>query len=172
MPELPSGRTEKFISPFFKKISGDGTVPIAFTHLRDVGNYVARIITDPRTLNQRVFAYTDVFTTNEVHDLMEEVSGEKTIRSYEPADQIQKTLDTSEEALAKDPNDQAAYFNTLIFEYINSWGIRGDSSPEAAKIFGYLDFKALYPDVKGTTTRELFQGILDGTEEPPPPIDA
>lgn len=63
-------------------IAGDGNVPTALTDLRDVATYVARIISDPRTLNRMVFAYNEVFTPNQMYELLEKVSGEKVSRKY------------------------------------------------------------------------------------------
>lgn len=63
-------------------IPGDGMVPVAYTGLSDVGVYVAKIVADPRTLNKKVFVYTEVLTGNQVADLMDELSGEKSIRNY------------------------------------------------------------------------------------------
>lgn len=63
-------------------IPGDGTVPVAYTSVSDVGVYVAKIVADPRTLNKKVFAYTEVLTGNQVAELMDEVSGEKSKRNY------------------------------------------------------------------------------------------
>lgn len=63
-------------------IAGDGSVPSALTDLRDVGRYVARIIADPRTLNQMVFAYNELLTQPQVYDLLEKVSDETIQRNY------------------------------------------------------------------------------------------
>lgn len=58
-------------------IHGEGEVPNLLTDLRDVGKFVARIISDERTLNKAIFCYGDVLAENEIYHLMEEVSGEK-----------------------------------------------------------------------------------------------
>lgn len=55
---------------------------IAFTDLRDIGKYVAKILADPRTLNRSVLAYTEVSTINQAYDLIEEMSGEEAPRNY------------------------------------------------------------------------------------------
>ena len=55
---------------------------MAFTSLPDIGIYVAKIIADPRTLNKKVLACTDVLTMNQAYDIMDELSGEKTVRQY------------------------------------------------------------------------------------------
>ncbi|KAK6068161.1 isoflavone reductase family protein [Seiridium cupressi] len=165
VPALPSGRTDKFVNPHMKTIPGDGTVPIAFTDLRDVGNYVARIITDPRTLNKKVLAYTEVSTMNQVAELMTELSGEDTVREYVPAEKMEQAIAAGLEDYKDEAKRDNARLVLALYQYMYSWGVRGDNNPEAAEIFGYLDFKKLYPDAKGKTIRELFKGILDGTEQ-------
>lgn len=84
IPAASSGRTKHALSRHseLQEIPGDGNVPAAFASLQDVGLFVAKIIADPRTLNTKVFAYTDVLTANQVYDIMEDMSGEKVIRKY------------------------------------------------------------------------------------------
>lgn len=64
------------------EIIGDGKTPSAITDLRDIGNYVARIIVDPRTVNKMVFAYNTVKTPEEIYSTLEKLSGEKLERKY------------------------------------------------------------------------------------------
>jgi hypothetical protein len=82
LPRLPSGRIDYAVMETSDGIAGDGNIPIAFTDLRDIGTYVARIISDSRTLNRMVFAYNEVLTHNQVYDMLERVSGEKLQRKY------------------------------------------------------------------------------------------
>lgn len=82
LPRVPSGRLDSVVGVTGNRIAGDGSTVCGRTDLRDVGNYVARIIADARTLNQKVFAYTDLRTHNEVYDLIEKLSGEKIEREY------------------------------------------------------------------------------------------
>jgi hypothetical protein len=81
-PRLPSGRIDYAISFPSDRIAGDGTVPVARTHLKDIGRYVAKIIADPRTLNKMVFAYSEVSSQSQVFDTLEKVSGEQLERNY------------------------------------------------------------------------------------------
>ncbi|KAK7409520.1 hypothetical protein QQX98_008304 [Neonectria punicea] len=62
--------------------AGDGSVSSAYTDIRDISPYVARIISDPRTLNKMVFAYGEVTTTNQTYELLEKLSGKKIDRNY------------------------------------------------------------------------------------------
>lgn len=47
-----------------------------------MGQWVRRIIADPRTLNKSVFAWNELWTVNEVYDAMERLSGEKIERVH------------------------------------------------------------------------------------------
>jgi hypothetical protein len=81
IPSLPSGRTD-LSRNFFNVIPGDGNVQVALTCKEDIGRYVAKIIADPRTINKKVFAFTDCLTLNQVYDLMDEISGESSVRKF------------------------------------------------------------------------------------------
>lgn len=82
LPRVPSGCIDYAVMEASDGIAGDGNVPIALTDLRDIGTYVRRIISDPRTLNRMVFVYNEVYTPNQMYDLMERLSGEKLERKY------------------------------------------------------------------------------------------
>ncbi|KAI0888538.1 NAD(P)-binding protein [Annulohypoxylon maeteangense] len=162
IPAVASGRTKHVVRELINVLPGDGTVPIAYTDLPDIGTYVAKIIVDPRTLNRKVFAYTEVLSTNQVDELVEELSGEKAIRKHLSAETVRDAIASAHAALAKDPTDQSTRFNLLLNEYVNCWGLRGDNTPEYAKYLGYLDFKELYPGVTGKTLRTIIAEVLDG----------
>jgi nucleoside-diphosphate-sugar epimerase len=76
-PRIPSGRFDYGLLAPANTIFGDGDVPSALTDVRDVGFYAAKIIADPRTLNKRVFAFTETKTQNQIFALVEKVTGEK-----------------------------------------------------------------------------------------------
>lgn len=57
-------------------------MPTALTDLRDIGRYMAMIISDPRTLNKKILAYNLVSTQNQIYQLMEELAEEKVDRNY------------------------------------------------------------------------------------------
>jgi hypothetical protein len=82
LPRLPSGRNDYALLPNDQPIPGDGNIPFAITDIADIGIYTARIIADPRTLNHMVFAYNEVYTQNQVYDLIEKLSGEELKRNY------------------------------------------------------------------------------------------
>ncbi|KAI1410361.1 NAD(P)-binding protein [Hypoxylon sp. FL1857] len=165
VPAVPSGRTDHAVNKILNIVPGDGTIPIAYTDLADIGTYVAKIIADPRTLNKKVFAYTDVLSTNQATELMEELSGETVIRDKLSAEEIFGRIASARSALEKDPTDTAARFALLFNEYVYSWGLRGDNTPESAAYLGYLDFKGLYPGIQGKTMRTVFQEALEGKRD-------
>ena len=81
MPKVPSGRMDyALLAPVANVLAG-GDIPSALTDLRDIGTYVAKIVNDPRTINKKVLAYTEVRTQNEVFGLVEKLSGEKPERT-------------------------------------------------------------------------------------------
>lgn len=82
LPRLPSGRIDYAVTMPVEYIAGDGNAPSALTDMRDVGNYTARIIRDPRTLNKMVLVYGEVLSQNQVFDLLENLSGEQLERHY------------------------------------------------------------------------------------------
>lgn len=82
VPRLPSGRLDYAVLLPPRLLAGDGTVQSAITDVRDVGRYVARIIADSRTVNKKVFAYSELWAMNDVFDRMEALSGEKIVRAY------------------------------------------------------------------------------------------
>lgn len=81
-PRLISGRADYAMTSGNDEIIGDGNMPTALTDLRDIGRYMAMIISDERTLNKKVLAYNLVSTQNEIYNLMEEISEEKIDRNY------------------------------------------------------------------------------------------
>lgn len=81
-PRLGSGKADYAMNTANDEIVGDGNTLTSLTDLRDIGRYVARIITDDRTLNKMVFAYNTVMTQNQIYDLFENISGEHIERHY------------------------------------------------------------------------------------------
>ena len=50
--------------------------------MADIGSCVAQIISDPRTLNWYVFAYTEVLSMNDKWDTTAAASGETPLKDY------------------------------------------------------------------------------------------
>jgi hypothetical protein len=80
VPRLASGRIDYALHSFLiqpPKFYGSGDAKNILTDKRDVGRFTARIIKDPRTLNKRVFTWSDALSQKEIFALVEEVGGEK-----------------------------------------------------------------------------------------------
>ncbi|KAM7196691.1 hypothetical protein V8F33_006031 [Rhypophila sp. PSN 637] len=157
VPRLPSGRIDYALTTTNSPIAGEGKVPSCLTDLRDVGKFVAKIIADPRTLNRMVFAYTKLWTQTEVRDLMDRLSGEKCTREYMSPKEIQ-------DAIAECLTDPSKYIALATLQYLNTWGVRGDNTPEVAKYLGYQLASELYPELASQlcSLDEYFQEVLDG----------
>ncbi len=82
-PTLPSGRVD-YASHLHPNVTiwGDGDKKTALIDLRDLGRYVAKIVTDERTLNKYVFCYGQLLSQEEVFRKLEELSGEVIERKY------------------------------------------------------------------------------------------
>ena len=59
----------------------DGDKPCLVTDLRNVGKWVARIIVDPRTLNEKVIVWEDEKTLKEAFDIAERLVGAEEIKA-------------------------------------------------------------------------------------------
>jgi hypothetical protein len=82
-PTLPSGRVD-YASLIIPNVTifGDANMKTAVTDLRDIGPYVAKIVTDDRTANKYVFCYGEQLSQEEAFSKLEELSGEKIERQY------------------------------------------------------------------------------------------
>lgn len=142
---------------------GDGDVPCAYTDSADIGRYVARIISDPATMNKSVLACSEVLTQRQIWETLEKVSGEKLAYDYTPIEKVQENVDTARKANdAAGPDDIRTMLYRTQFEYQLSMHVRGDNTPEKAKDQGYLIAKELYPDIEYTGFEEWLRKLLDG----------
>ncbi|KAM0351002.1 hypothetical protein ACHAPU_002780 [Fusarium lateritium] len=154
LPRLPSGRIDRNLFLHNTAIGGNGDIPCARTDSRDVGLYVARIIADPRTLNQKVFAYTDLRTQHELYDIVEKISSDKIERKYRTADEI-------DSGIARTKDDPYKMMDCYQFAYQKSYDIVGENTPEFARYLGYQLGKDLYPDLKGISFEDFFKETLE-----------
>ncbi len=161
-PELPSGKIDYAIGIPPRGIPGDGNMPSALTDLRDIGKYVARVIKDERTLNAMVFVHNELWTSNQIYDLLEDLSGEKIPRGYTSAEMYEQQIVEADAKLKEKPEDFVARAQKVFAQYALSWGIRGENTPEYAKYLGYLDGKKLYPDVQFTPYKSYLREVVDG----------
>ncbi|GME48450.1 hypothetical protein VE00_04286 [Neofusicoccum parvum] len=165
IPRVPSGRTDyaRITSLIGDNIiPADGNVPIAVTDVHDIGRYVARIITDPRTLNKMVFAYNEVVTFNQAFESMEDRSSEHVDRNYISDGVLVNAINEMKERMQNDKTDQLAVYKSYWYQYFYSCGVRGDNTPYVAEYLGYLNAKDLYPDFKGLSLGKYLTDVLDG----------
>ncbi|KAJ9255217.1 hypothetical protein DTO195F2_6292 [Paecilomyces variotii] len=162
-PRLASGKIDYAMTMSNDEIIGDGNTPSALTDLRDIGHYVAKIISDERTLNKMVFAYDVVLTQNEIYDMLEKISGEQIERKHVSAEEILDRVASARASSETYPYDPAKYVPRYIAEYQLSWGIRGDNKPEYAKYLGYLISKELYPDFKPSNFEDYLKHVFSGS---------
>lgn len=161
-PELPSGKIDYAVGIPGQGIPGDGNVPSALTDLRDIGLYVARVIKDDRAVNKQVLVYNEMWTPNQVCDLLEKLSGEKIPRKYDSLEQIEKEINDGYERMKENPGDFMVGLQVVGGQYRRSWGIKGENTPEYAKYLGYVTSKELYPDMKFTKLDEYLKDVVDG----------
>lgn len=162
LPELPSGKIDYALGIPVRSIPGGGNILSALTDLRDVGKYVAQVIKDERTLNKMVFVYNELWTANQIYDLLEKVSGENVSRKYSSPEEYEQQIVEADAKLEENPQDFVARAEKLGAQYSLSWGIRGENTPEFARYLGYLDGKELYPSVEFTSYESYVQEVVRG----------
>ncbi|KAK1227964.1 hypothetical protein PQX77_009011 [Marasmius sp. AFHP31] len=113
---------------------GTGEVKTAYIGLERVGDFVARIISDERTLNKTVQVYDGEATLEEAWSLGSKVSGE----NFD--DYKRFSAEEVKEKIGESP------LNTVIYEYVQSLFFRGDNTVEKAVALGALNGRILYPD--------------------------
>ncbi|KAF4631391.1 hypothetical protein G7Y89_g6741 [Cudoniella acicularis] len=143
-------------------ISGDGNMKTALTDLRDVGPYVAKIITDDRTVNKYVFCYGELLSQEEIFARLEELSGEKIERQYISPDQLLALRETTKASFEYDLSNMKQAMTVISLEYSYSKFVRGDNSPDYAKYLGYFDASDLYTDFVPRSFEVFAKELLDG----------
>ncbi|KAF4341684.1 isoflavone reductase P3 [Fusarium beomiforme] len=144
---------------------GDGKTPTAVIDKDDIGPYVARIITDPRTLNRSVFAYGEVTTQSDVLAEVEAATGKKLQPNSLSVDDLEASIPELQIAVDKNPNDIKIALDHAMAQYRYSRYVRGDNTPEHAQYLGYLDGKTLYPDLKCKSLREFIGEVVSGKRD-------
>lgn len=161
-PALPSGKIDYAVGIPGQSIPADGNVPSALTDLRDIGPYVARVIKDERAVNKQVLVYNEMWTPNQVYDLLEKISGEKLQRKYESLESIEKRINEGAVKLKDDPKNVALALPVIGGQYQRSWGVKGENTPEYAKYLGYVTSKELYPDLTFIKFEDYLKTVVDG----------
>ncbi|KAI0667029.1 NAD-P-binding protein [Trametes maxima] len=132
------------------EVHNEGAQKILVTDHRHIGSFVARIIADPRTLNQAVIVWEDEVTQLEAHEIGERASGEeevlKTRRIRLSTEDVLKRISDGKASIVQNSADVSALFKVTWNEYVYSMYILGENNLENAKKLGYLDAHELYPD--------------------------
>ncbi|OCH87804.1 NAD-P-binding protein [Obba rivulosa] len=138
------------LKQYFWEIHGDGDKKILVTNKDHIGDYVARIITDDRTLNQWVIVWEDEVSQKEIHELGERFSGEaEALKAVQRKITAEEVLKRAADAKAKH-QENPAYEHHVAWafnQYVYSMFILGENTLQNAKALGALDVRQLYPDV-------------------------
>jgi hypothetical protein len=165
-PKLPSGRVDYASVYVENEFYDDGEAPNLLTDLRDIGRFVARIIKDERTLNKRVFTWSNELSQKQIYAIAEELSGEKVEYKTVSTSDIEKRYASAKAAFAGNPYTSAASTPESMAlwssEYLISKYIRKDNTRDNALYLGYLDAKELYPDFKPVTFEDFAKELLQG----------
>ncbi|KAL0569327.1 hypothetical protein V5O48_012633 [Marasmius crinis-equi] len=117
-----------------KQFAGSGKVKVAWTPLERVGDWVSRIISDPRTLNQTVQAWDGQATVEEGWAIGSKITGEN-FDDYPRLTEEEINSHISEGGMIQ-----------AIYQSISVLVVRGDTTVENAVAAGALDGRILYPD--------------------------
>ncbi|KAI5894502.1 NAD(P)-binding protein [Schizophyllum commune H4-8] len=142
-------------SSMSRHVIGEGKTRFAVTDLFHIGDYVAHVIRDDRTLNQTVFIWEDEITQQQAWELAVKKLGEDILKTKieHPEADFLKALDAARAAGSEQ------IVQRYVHEYWYSMHIRGDNVVEKAKALGALDFKELYPNVQTPSFKEFVKGV-------------
>ncbi len=176
---LPA-RSTTYMKAKTYEIFGDGSNRLLVTDLRHIGAHAARIVADPRTLNHAVMIWEDQPTQLEAHEIGERFSGEgeslKAQRQFVrmlflgnvtvlethvsrciqvPADEALQWISEGKAELARGVTTPEVVLKVSWNLYMYSMHILAENTLENAKRLGYLDYRALYPDVPRHTLEDF-----------------
>jgi hypothetical protein len=150
------------LPPLAEEFIGDGTTPYALIDKADIGLYVARIITDSRTLNRSVFAYGELTTQNAVWAEVEAALGKSLPRDPLSVSDLENRISDLQKSAAASPTSVGPILELAMSQYRYSRCVRGDNTPKSAHYLGYLDGKELYPDLVCKTLRDFVREVVGG----------
>lgn len=167
-PRLPSGKVDYSLSFPAEEIYGTGEPLSALTDLKDVGRYVARIVSDERTVNKYVLCYNEVHSQLDAWNIMERLSGETIPRNYVPREELEADIAEALPVLMRgevdhrSPEGLTVAFQAVSRQYALSWGVRGDNTPEKAEEVGYVTSKELWPEMEFSGFEDFLKDTLEG----------
>ncbi|KAI1783501.1 NAD-P-binding protein [Ganoderma leucocontextum] len=141
-----------------RHVYGAGDSRTLLTDLGHVGTYVARIIADPRTLGRDVQVWEDERTQLEAREIGERVSCDgdalKVLRVPVTREELEQWREEGRAAAARDPTDATAQMKQGMSEYMLHLHFLQENTLENVTRLGYLDARALYPDIPRHTLEE------------------
>lgn len=171
-PKLPSGKINYAMSLPVEEIYGTGEQKSALTDLRDVGRYVARIVQDDRTINKYVLCYNETRSQLDTIAILESLSGETIPRHFVSLKELEADIAEALPLLQASGMDLRSgegaiiAFKAVARQYVLSWGIRGDNTPEKAKELGYVTSKELWPEMEFVKYEDFLQDVVEGRAKP------
>ncbi|KAI0918061.1 hypothetical protein AcW1_007035 [Taiwanofungus camphoratus] len=156
---LPSSSTVRsYMGPLSHEFYGAGDKKMLATNADHIGDYVAKIVVDDRTLNQYVIIWEDEVTLAEAWEIAQKVSGEgdamkaKTVH-VSREELVQRAATAKAECQRSyTPQIHAAW---ALSQYQISMQFLGENSLENAKALGALDVRELYPELVPMSLEEF-----------------
>ncbi|RDX45055.1 NAD-P-binding protein [Lentinus brumalis] len=142
------------------------------TNLHHIGTFVARILADPRTLNQTVIVWEDEVAQRDAEELGVRYSGDgEALREkfvhLEP-EAFAGLVEEGKQEVAKTPDSVSAQLKVAWNQYLISLYVLEENTLANAKRLGYLDARELYPDVPVQSLEEFakeFYSLQEPGEE-------
>ncbi|KAH9925899.1 uncharacterized protein BXZ73DRAFT_78878 [Epithele typhae] len=159
-------------------VCGAGDTKVLITNFHHIGDWVARIVDDPRTLNRSVMVWEDEVTQMEALAIAGSISGEgvafeatrtsvrtclqdphRSRTDYAARQMDRETFEKMDveatAAIAADPSVFANHVTQSWAEYVISMHFLRENTLENAKALGYLDAQELYPDAPAQSLEEF-----------------
>ncbi|RPD57587.1 NAD-P-binding protein [Lentinus tigrinus ALCF2SS1-7] len=148
---------------------GTGESKNLLTNLHHIGTWVARIITDPRTINKAVIIWEEEVMQKDAHEIGARVSGDgdalRSKRIQLSEDDIKKQIADGRVLYDKNPTDYMSTVPLIWAQYMYSMHFLQENTLKNAKRLGYLDARELYPDIP-TQSLEEYAKEFYGLPEP------
>ncbi len=146
-----------------KAYAGNRSQKLIYSTLPTIGKMVARIIVDPRTLNQTVVAHDGEISLDETWKIAEKVSGEdfsdypkvSTDFVHQPYDDASTLIQISDEEIERGCKQTDNWVKRFGAQYQRTLFIRGDNTLAKAEALGHLYSRKLYNDVPYPDVEEV-----------------
>ncbi|KAH9941009.1 hypothetical protein B0H21DRAFT_557417 [Amylocystis lapponica] len=157
--------SESPLAPLSYELYGNGKQKFLVTDLERIGDYVARIIADERTLNQYVIIWDNEVTQEEAKEIGERASGGgealKAKRVPVSAEDLLARAAVMKEEYSKS-HSAVSHMMWAWAEYQLSIHVKGENTLENAKALGALNVRELYPDIVPETLEDFAERFYKG----------